>query len=91
MFEKENTYSENIPVVEKLPPVTEMNGDSIKMLSEAAMILSVVISDISGRTQEETTGDRNPPHCLMEQAALISSIAMDVARRAKEIKSMITA
>ena len=55
------------------------------------MILSVVICDISGRKQEETTGDRNPPHCMMDQAALIASLALDVMRRAREIKGMITA
>ena len=91
MFERESTINENIPVEEKFPPVTEINNDAIKMLSEAAMILSVVICDISGRKQEETTGDRNPPHCMMDQAALIANLASDVMRRAREIKSMITA
>ena len=91
MFERESTLNEAVPVEEKFPPVTEINNDAIKMLSEAAMILSVVINDISGRTQDKTTEGRDAPHCMLDQAALIAKLASEVMRMARDIKGMITA
>ena len=75
----------------KFPPVTDINKDSIKMLSETTMLLSVIINDISGRKQDESTEGRNPPQCMLEQAALIAKLASDAMRMAKDIKGMITA
>ena len=83
--------AEPTPVDEKFPPISEVHNETVKMLSETAMTLSVIINDISGRKQDESTDGRNPPHCLLEQAALISRLANDVMRMARDIKGMITA
>jgi len=91
MFERESTLNEAVQVEKKFPPVTELNNDAIKMLSEAAMILSVVINDISGRTQNKTTEGRDAPHCMLDQAAAIAELASDVMRMARDIKGMLTA
>jgi len=55
------------------------------------MILSVVINDISGRTQNKTTEGRDAPHCMLDQAAAIAELASDVMRMARDIKGMLTA
>lgn len=91
MFERESTLNEAVPVEEKFPPVTELNNDAIKMLSETTMLLSVIINDISGRKQDESTEGRNQPHCMLDQAALIAKLASDAMRMARDIKGMITA
>ena len=91
MFERESTLNEAVPVEEKFPPVTEINKDAIKMLSETTMLLSVIINDISGRKQDESTEGRNPPHCMLDQAELIAKLASDAMRMARDIKGMITA
>ena len=91
MFERESTLNEAVPVEEKFPPVTEVNNDAIKMLSETTMILSVIINDISGRKQDESTEGRNSPHCMLDQAALIVRLAADAMNMARDIKGMITA
>ena len=87
----ESTAVEAVPVEEKFPPLTEINNESIKMLSEAAMILSVVINDISSRKPESSTAGREPPHCLSEQAAMIERLSRDVMVMSRDIKGMITA
>ena len=87
----ESTACGDIPVEEKFPPITEINNESIKMLSEAAMILSAVINDISSRKPDSSTAGREPPHCLSEQAALIERMSREVMIMARDIKSMITA
>lgn len=91
MFERESTLNEAVPVEEKFPPVTEINNEAIKMLSETTMTLSVIINDISGMKQDESTEGRNQPHCVLEQAALIAKLASDAMTMARNIKSMITA
>ena len=91
MFERESTLNEAVPVEEKFPPVTELNNNSIKLLSETTMILSVIINDISGRKQDESTEGRNSPHCMLDQAALIVRLAADAMNMARDIKGMITA
>ena len=91
MFERESTLNEAVPVEEKFPPVTELNNEAIKMLSETTMLLSVIINDISGRKQDESTEGRNQPHCMLDQAALIAKLASDAMRMARDIKGMITA
>jgi len=91
MFERESTMNDNIPVEERFPPVTELNNEAIKMLSEAAMTLSVIINDISGKKQDESTEGRNPPHCMLDQVALITKLASEVMRMSRDIKNMITA
>ena len=91
MFERESTIIDNVPVEERFPPVTELNNEAIKMLSEAAMTLSVIINDISGRKQDESTEGRNPPHCMFDQVALITKLASEVMRMSRDIKNMITA
>lgn len=87
----ESTAAENVPVDGKFPPLTEINNDSIKMLSETAMILSVVVNDISNKKQDSSTEGREPPHCLQDQAALIARLASDVMGMARDINKMITA
>ena len=87
----ESTYCGDIPVEEKFPPITEINGESIKELSEAAMILSVIINDISSRKPDESTKGREPPHSLQQQAMLIERLSADVMAMARDIKGMITA
>ena len=87
----ESTAVDNVPVAEKFPPITEINNESIKMLSETAMILSVVVNDISSRKPDSSTAGREPPHCLSEQAALIERLSNDVMMMARDIKAMITA
>ena len=91
MFERASTLVDDIPVEEKYPPISEINNEAIKMLSETTMILSVIINDISGRKQDESTEGRNPPHCMLDQVALIAKLASDAMRMAKDIKEMITA
>ena len=91
MFERESIPCESVTVEEKFPPVSEVNNDAIKMLSETTMILSVIINDISGRKQDESTEGRNPPRCVLEQAALIAKLASDAMTMARDIKNMITA
>ena len=91
MFERESTLNEDIPVEEKFPPISEINDMSVKNLSEAAEILSVIINDVSGRNPNESTKGREPPRCLQEQAILIERISSDVAKMARNIKDMITA
>lgn len=91
MFERESTLCESVPVEEKFPPVSEVNNDAIKMLSETTMTLSVIINDISGRKQDESTEGRNPPHCMLDQVALITKLASEVMRMSRDIKNMITA
>ena len=91
MFEREGTLNEAVPVEEKFPPVTVINDDAIKALSEATMTLAAVINDISGRKQDESIEGRNPPRCVLEQAALIERLANDAMRMAIDIHSMITA
>ena len=89
MFERESTLCEAVPVEEKSLPVTEINEDVIKMLSETTMLLSIIINDISGRKQDESMA--GTPNCLLEQAALIAKLASDAMRMARDIKGMITA
>ena len=91
MFERASTLVDDIPVEEKYPPISEINNDAIKMLSETTMTLSVIINDISGRKQDESTEGRNPPHCMLDQVTLIAKLASDAMRMAKDIKGMITA
>ena len=91
MLEWESMHNEAVTVEEKFPPVTKINNDAIQMLSETIMTLSVIINDISGRKQDESTEGRNPPNCLLEQAELIANLASYAARMSRDIKEMISA
>lgn len=90
MREIESTITDDVPVEEKRPPITEINDYTMKSLLEASMVLSVIINDISSEKPDNSTAGRDSPNCLMEQANMISLLAKDVMKMAREIKNMIS-
>ena len=91
MFERASTLVDDIPVEEKYPPISEINVEAIKMLTETTMTLSMIINDISGRVPDESPAGKDEPHCVREQAALIAQLAAKAMRMTRDIKCMVTA
>lgn len=89
MFEKEKTFVEDFPVMEKPAPVTGILDAAIGTLTETAMLLSVILQDISGK-KPELKMNEEAPHCLKEQAGIIARISDDTMRMARDIKIMIS-